>query len=291
MSANISNIYPHTQLEVVRGVRMHHIIVGVDGSDWSEIAAHYALDIAMAGKDDITAVGIIPPDVMATLEEEPASLAFSTTILPGPGMGQRAVNDWFEKTEHLCENAGICFGRTIEVGDAAERLPILSLNSRLTVFGVQGATPEDRRIGRVAMSMLDHAIKPMLVTKSEYSPITKVVVGWDGRAEAAHAAEMAFSAAKASGWELVIVAGAPETAHMAGQARFVAEQMNNSGVKTKAIITNGDAPDVVLDVADEVGAGLIAIGARRKTMTQALLTGSAWLQILELTDVPVLLYR
>lgn len=270
---------------------MHHILVGVDGSDWSDIAARYALDIAMAGKDDITAVGIIPADAATAAAEEPAELAFSTAVLPGPTMPQRAVNDWFEKTEKLCENAGVCFGRTIEIGDAAKRLPIMSLCSRLTVFGTQGAAPEDNRIGRVAMAMLDNSIKPMLVTKAEYSPITKVVVGWDGRAEAAHAAEMAFSAAKASKWELVIVAGAPETAHMAGQARYVAEQMNLSGVKTKVIITNGDAPDVVLDVAAEVNAGLIAIGARRKTMTQALMTGSAWLQIVELADVPVLLYR
>lgn len=269
---------------------MQHIIVGVDGSDYGLIAAEYALEFAGATNDDIEAVGIIPAALFNALGKTPGELAYSQEILDGEHLAKRAVKDWFADAEGLCEAAGVCFGRSIDVGDPAHRLPLLATAAKLVVFGARGATGGPG-IGRVAAAMYDRAVKPMMVTKTQYRPIKRVIIGWDGGPEAAHAAGMVYGPAKAKGWDVTIVVGAPQTSPEAESASFVAREMTAGGCNTTLHVRNAEARTLVLDAVREFDADLIAIGARKPGAAEALIFGSAWREIVENVEIPVLLYR
>lgn len=272
---------------------MKHILVGIDGSEWSETAARYALDFAATDGADIRAVGVVPVDAVSGDRADADKLAFSSEVLQGEHMAKRAISDWFEKTEQVCSEFEVCFVRGIEVGDPAERMPLMGMAAKLTVLGARGADEGKRSgsIGRVATAMLRSAIKPMMITKNEYRPIKQVLVGWDGRPEAAHALEMIYGPAKAGGWQVTLVAGAATTSPIAESCLYVADHLKREGLDARTHLTNGDAPEVVLESAKTFEPDLIAIGSRPKGGARALFTGAAWREIVQLAQVPVLLYR
>ncbi|MFP3903783.1 MAG: universal stress protein, partial [Armatimonadota bacterium] len=150
---------------------MHHVLVGIDGSEWSEIAARYAHDFASGTEHDIQAVAVLPAKVIETLSEPPQELAYSSIVLDeAEDMGRRAVNDWFQATDEMCEEHDICFVRNIEVGDPVEELTRMSLGAHLTVLGSRGANADsgDKKLGHIARSVMDTTRKPIMITGPEY---------------------------------------------------------------------------------------------------------------------------
>lgn len=272
---------------------MNHILVGIDGSEWSEVAAHYALDFAQAGNQDVVGLAVIPPEIMQATGESAQSLASSSQILEGEQFARRAVNDWFARTQYLCEQAGLCFARAIEVGEPAERLATAAMTAWLTAFGAHGAkSPANAGgLGRVATGLLRSAIKPMLVTRAEYQPIQEVVLGWDGGPEAAHAVEMVFGLAKSSGWQVHLVSAGHRTSALAQSCSHLTEQMALAGVKADSHVISGDVLGVLRDAIDRFKPDLLVVGGRRKSVGERLVSGGVWEQIVAQAHVPVLLYR
>ena len=273
---------------------MHHILVGVDGSEWSQVAARYALDFARSEGAEVRALAVMPPEVLAALGESPETLAYSERIPEGEQLGRRTVNEWFAATEQLCEEAGLCFMRNIDVGEPAHRLTWAALTSRLCVLGARGANaPVEARgtLGKVAAALLRSAVKPLLITREEYRPIRKVIVGWDGHPDAAHAAEIAFRAAQANEWQIYVVSGAEPASPLAASCSYLAEQMAREGAAAESFIEPGNAPEIIFRAMERFDADLVAIGGRQKSATAHLMRGSAWYDLVEQLPVPVLLWR
>lgn len=273
---------------------MHHVLVGIDGSKWSEVASRYAHDFAAGTEHDIDAVAVLSANVIEGLRQPPEALAYSSVVIDeAEDMARRAVNDWFQATEQLCEEHGICFTRHIEVGEPVPQLTMMSLGARLTVIGARGANAVDgdRDLGHIARALMKNTRKPLLVTGSEYQPIETVIVGFDGSSESAHAVEMAFEFAENQDLEIHLITGAHRQSTLAEQSHYLTELMLAEGIDAHEHIVQGDAPDVILDAMRDLAPDLIAIGGRRKSLGEAILYGRASETIVEEATVPVLLYR
>lgn len=273
---------------------MHHILVGVDGSQWSQVAAHYALDFARAENAEVRALAVMPPEVLQALGEPPETLAYSERVPEGEQLARRTINDWFAATEQLCAEAGVCFMRNIDAGEPAHRLIWAALPSRLCVLGAHGANaPEESRgsLGKVTTALLRSAVKPLLITRETYRPVRRVIVGWDGHPDAAHAAEVAFRAARAYDWEVYVVSGTEAASPLAASCGYLAETMAKEGVSAQAFVEPGNAPEIIFHALEHFDADLVAIGGRQKSATAHLLRGNAWYDLVEQLPVPVLLWR
>ena len=265
---------------------MHHILLAVDGSDWSEVAAIYALDWARVTREEVHALAVVPSEAMRTSTPALGNLARTDWIFETEHLGTRAVNDWFDNTEEACDREGLCFQRLLDVGKPVERLLWAAMTARLCVLGAHGADSPDKLkgLGRIATALARQALTPLLVTRRQYAPIKRVVLGWDGRSAAAHAAEVLVPLAKAHGWEIMVVAGAEETAPLAAQCAHIASALVEEGVPAQSWVTPGKEPETVFRAVEKFRPDLVAVGARREGE-------GTWWDLVEQLTVPVLLYR
>jgi nucleotide-binding universal stress UspA family protein len=146
-------------------------------------------------------------------------------------------------------------------------------------------------LGRTVSTVLRGAAKPLLITREAYRPIRKVVVGWDGHPDAAHAAEMVFGLAKDIGWRVLVVSGTEGTSMLAESCDYLAGEMRSGGVEAQSFIEPGNAPEIIFRAVNKFAPDLVAIGGRQKSPGRQLIRGNAWWDLVEQLSVPVLLYR
>lgn len=274
---------------------MHHVLVAVDGSDWAQTAARYALDLARAAQREILALGVIPPDIAGGMGEPPATLAFSNRVPEGEALGKRAVREWFDRIEEPCQAAEVCFARSVEVGEPGERVAWAALTSHLCVFGARGSRASlaggtAPGLGKTAYYLVRNCLKPMLIAPAEHRPIRRVLLGWDDHPQGAHAAEMILPLAQALGWEIIVLTGAQSASPMAQRGARIAEAFTEQGVPAQSFVTEGNAPGVILEGLSRFQPDLLVIGGHRRT-ARGLLSEGSWLQIVQQVTIPILLYR
>jgi len=140
------------------------------------------------------------------------------------------------------------------------------------------------------------------------SPMFKtILLAVDASKGAEKAAELASKLAVADGDEVVVVhvteimparGGGADELDMDGEsidtARHYAKELEASGVPARADIRRalaGLAARVLVEAAEEHGAGLIVMGSRGMTDLASLVLGSVTHKVLHLSTVPVLIAR
>jgi len=274
---------------------MHHLIVAVDGSEAAQTAARYAMDLAQASRRELTALAVLTPQMLSALGETPETAAFSTRIPESEMVGRRAIREWFDETEQLCAQAGVCFIRTVDAGEPGERLVWAAMTAHLIALGARSShgvrlPAGGAALGRTAYHVVRNALKPMLIVRGEYRPVKRVVLGWDDHPQAAHAAEMIAEMGKACGWEVLVVCGTLPTTPMARSCSGIAAGLTAAGVSAEPVIAEGNAPQVLFDAVARYQPDLLVLGGHRRT-ARGLLTEGSWLQLVQQVQIPVLLYR
>jgi nucleotide-binding universal stress UspA family protein len=278
---------------------MRHILLALDGSDLAQAAAHHALDLARASGRDLVARAVLSPEVISSLGDTPETVAFSPRVPEGEQLGRRAVKDWFEQTEDLCAQAGVCFARTVDAGEPGERLLWAALSAHLCVLGAHGTHavtphPAGQSLGQTVSQLVRRAIKPLLIVRGEYRPIHRAVLCWDGHPQAAHAAEMVAEFGKAASgpsdaWEVFVVCGTPPTTATAQSCEGIADALAQAGLQAEPYLTEGSSPQVIFDAVARFQPDLLVLGGYHHA--RGLLTEAPWLQVVEQVQLPVLLYR
>jgi nucleotide-binding universal stress UspA family protein len=273
---------------------MNHILVAIDGSSWSQVAAEYALDFARARNREVVGLAVMSPEIVESLGETPETIAYSPKIPEGEQLGRRAIDEWFSHTEAACEEMGLCYHRAVEVGKPDELLVWKSMLASLTVFGARGANARENPnelLGKISRTMLRRSIKPMLITRESYRPVNRVVLGWDEHPDSAHAAEWVLDMAVIQNWEVIVVSGTEEHSDLASSCSRLVRAFSNDGVPADSYIAPGNAPTVIWEAVKRFQPDMIALGARPKGQAARLFQGGSWEEIAEQADVPVLLYR
>ncbi len=274
---------------------MHHLLVALDGSELAQTAAHYAYDLSRAAQRDLVALAVLPPGIISAFGEKLEDLAYSTHSPESEQLGRRALREWFDQTEGLCDQGGVCFTRTVDAGQPAERLIWAAMSAHLVVLGAQGAHAaqsgaQAKGLGRTAYQVVRQCLKPMLLVRGEYRPIRRVVLGWDDHPQAAHAAEMIAELGRGQDWEVFVVSGTLPTSPMAQSCAGIAASLAAAGIAAESVIGEGNAPQVLFDAAERYQPDLLVLGGHRRT-ARGLLTEGSWLQIVQQVPMNVLLYR
>jgi len=270
---------------------MRAIVVGVDGSPHSEVALRHAVEIADlvgAGVTGLAAVagdyqGEAPPEEHR-VEELEGLEALPTTVI-----------QWFEqalgKCAETCAVAEVPFEARMLAGRPGRLLPDEAQGCDLVVLGAKGQHESIELLGRTARDVVRSCIKPVLVTRAEYRPITRALVGYDASPAAGHAVEWVADLAAVAGWEVVLVAGAMPQSGLASDIEHAADLVRTRGVEPEVVRAPGDAPTIVFEQARAHKADLIAVGGPIRGTLSGFFLGEKWPEVVEQAEAPVLRWR
>jgi nucleotide-binding universal stress UspA family protein len=279
------------------------IVLATDGSEEAELAAQTAT--ALAGKTGselyVVHVLVLPPEALhdpfgADAREEFAS------------RGRARLDEMVGRIE---ASGGAVVGAYFRVGNADAELvdQAEELVAGLVVLGSRGLGAMRRALmGSVSDSVVRHAPCPTLVVRERPLEFpTTILLASDGSEEAKLAGSTAADLAEGTGSELQVVTVGPylpeifspteeEPARLAREARTTLDEqvasIEGSGAKVgQAHLRLGGAAEEIVALAEDSGAGLIALGSRGRGGIRRALLGSVSERVVHHAHCPVMVVR
>ncbi len=272
-------------------------MAAVDSSPYATVVAEHASDIAKLAGASVLGVYVVDSRLVEgglarllgeELDDTPLEDATETIARLLEREGRRAL----EMLEAVCRRKDVSCEKRIERGRPAQALASLAPLYDLAVVGSYGAEARFRTslLGSTAWELVRLATRPVMVVGEEYKAVGHAVVGYDGSPEATRALDTVIDLAAAGQWKLTIaVVGETDTAHeLAAQAK---KFRGLEAVQHEAVVLRGDPAYAILELLDESGADLVAVGSRGRRKLAKLLLGSTSETLLREARVPVMVFK
>jgi nucleotide-binding universal stress UspA family protein len=183
------------------------IVVGIDGSTWSEAALEWAVDQAALEHRPLTLVHTLEPLGF------PAAARYATTGLDDGGLvtaTQDAAEDLIKRSSKLAldRHPGLDVHQVLSHSDARSALLDLGEHASMIVLGSRGLGPvSSLLLGSVSVAVSKHAACPVVVTRpsDKTRPGVGIAVGVDGTAGSGPAIEFAYGLASQRGLPLTVL--------------------------------------------------------------------------------------
>jgi nucleotide-binding universal stress UspA family protein len=279
------------------------ILLATDGSEEAELAARTAIDLAGKTGSELHVVHVLvlPPEALYD--------PFGTAAREEFERRGRARLD--ELVGRLEASGGAVGGAYFRVGSPAAEIVAQAeeVGAGLVVLGSRGLGAMRRALmGSVSDSVVKHAPCPGLVVRGEpLSFPTTILLATDDSEEANLAASAAAELAKGTGSELHVVHVGPvvptflaateeEPARMAREARSTLDEQvrrikAGHGTEAQAHLRHGGAAEEVVALAEDIGAGLIAVGSRGRGGIRRALMGSVSERVVRHAHCAVMVIR
>jgi len=279
------------------------VVVAVDGSTADEAVVDWAADEAARLGAPLRLVTVVDPQVQLSPYEALAS--------GSPSLAQQLDESAHRLLDRAVERAR---ARRQDLHDVAVAVPWgppaaalvrLSENAARMVIGSPARTRLERiLLGSVALPVVAHAHCPVAVVPAGtvVAAPERVLVALDGSEASGRAAELAFTAAQASGaavtcvlaWSLEVDGGVVVTERSSSrweavEARYtdlghrVADPAaaRHPGVAVDVVVRHGSPARVVVELAAELDADLVVVGGRGLGGFRGLLLGSVSRRVVE----------
>lgn len=283
------------------------VVVGVDGSPESRLAASWAAGEAAARGRGLTIVHAVLPPVGASSfgPSMPVGLNVMAEIREGALTELDAIASVLTTPELTAREI-----RThVEVGSASGTLIGASETASVVVVGSRGQGGfKGLILGSVSTQVATHAVSPAIVVRSLPHPSADtVVVGIDGNPGSTAAIDFAFDMASRHGWRLVAVHAWEVPAYealvvpsatgaiplddlSANEARMTAETLagfkaDYPDVAVEELILHGSARSRLIEASTR--AALVVVGTRGHGQVVGAAIGSVSLGVLHHAGAPV----
>jgi nucleotide-binding universal stress UspA family protein len=279
------------------------ILLATDGSEEAELAARTAADLAgKTGSElDVVHVLVLPPETL----HDP----FGTDAREEFEKRGRARLD--ELVGRIEASGGEVGGTLFRVGSPAAEIVAQAeeVGAGLVILGSRGLGAMRRALmGSVSDSVVRHAPCPTLVVRGEPLAFpTKILLATDGSEEAKLAAQTTAALTEGTDSELHVVTVGPfaptvfaateeEPARMAREARRTLDEQVGlieaaGGRVAQAHLRLGGAAEEIVVLAEDVDAGLIAMGSRGRGGIRRALMGSVSERVVRHAHGPVMIIR
>ena len=279
------------------------ILLATDGSEEAELAARTAADLAAKTGSELHVVHVLalPPETLHDPFGTDARREFEKR-------GREKLDELVGRLEASGgEVAGAPFGFGSPAAEIVARAE--ELGTGMVVLASRGLGAMRRALmGGVSDSVVRHAPCPVLVVRSEPLAFpTKILLATDGSEEATLAASTAAELAKGTGSELHVVhvgsfiptflaATEVEPGRAAREARKTLDDdvgriQAADGAVAQAHLRFGGAPEEVVALAEDIGAGLIVMGSRGRGGIRRALMGSVSERVVRHAHCPVMIIR
>jgi len=273
------------------------ILVGIDGSPYSESALKLAIRWAKDCNAMVVGLGIIDEPSIHRAEALPIGGTYYKTM-QGTAMladARRKVDRSLEDFGLQCAREQVAFKPLEDVGSPAAQIELesqrydLVLLGKETHFEFQTKSQPDDTLVRV----LRHGHRPVVTVALQLPDTKRVLVAYDGSPQAARALQAFEATGLAVRSDVHVVTVADSRLEAARIADRAVQFLSLHGIVARAIPleSRGQPANAVLDQAQRVAAGLLVMGAFGKPSMREFFIGTVTRQVLSNTTVPVFLYH
>lgn len=281
------------------------IMLATDGSEDAQRAAGLAAEISKSTESELHVVHVENEPIMAEVHVAPDVQRMST----------QAARQLLDEQSEQVENAGANIAeRHLLTGTPADAVIQLAedIEAGLIVTGSRGREGIQRLLmGSVSETIVRYAHCPVLVVRDERVETfpTRILLATDGSEDADLALGAAVELANSTGSELHLVTVALGYPDYAEEAPEVAEQIRSDAKVTleeqaKNVekaggkvaeqhlqVAERDRPQQIVQVAEDIEAGLIIMGSRGLRGLKRMLMGSVSDSVVRHAHCPVMVMR
>lgn len=281
--------------------RYRKILVAIDGSQTSLHALEESFKLAQNEGSWITAVSVIP-----------AYTGDLDLVAVGNIMAamRKPCDEALVKAKELADKHRALIKTVCEEGEPHERIIDLAQaeNCDLIVMGRRGLRRLERvLVGSVTARVIGYSpIDVLVIPRDTNVDFKKVLFATDGSKYSKSAEKKAIDFAKSYGGEIAVIsvvdvpsefyAESPKTIEelvnkAKGYVEDVKREAQSEGVKAETIVREGEAYQVITDLAKKLDAGIIVMGSHGRTGLKRLLMGSVTEKVIGHTPCPVLVAK
>lgn len=275
---------------------IRRILVCLDGTASTETATRTAIALARAHQAELLGIAIVDePDIRAGTPTSIGGSSFKHArdeeLLAD---ARKQVQDWRTLFERRCREGG-AQARTLEVvGRPAESILAELQNHDLALLGQEANFLFETDVdGTSARSeILHHARRPVLLVPESTNELGRtVLVAFDG-GDASKRAVASFAESGLAEGRKVHVATVDDNGEHAwemGQRAVAALASRGIHSELHNLVSTLPTAGALLQLATQIGAGIIVMGAYARSRLAALFTGSVTRSLIERSNVPLFL--
>jgi nucleotide-binding universal stress UspA family protein len=275
------------------------ILVPTDGSTAGEAAVDHALRLAAVFDSTLIVLYVVDVRVLEGPLLQSVGTLWGDVPIPvwhedlGASLRQHGER-LLEEVASRVRAEGRSVELALEIGLPVETITERARSVDLVVVGRRGehAAFGSHPLGSTAEGVVRRAPKPVLVCPQGKHPLGRVLVAYDGSEHALRALELGVAYTERTRVELHVVSVHPradEAERLAAEADAYARGHDlDVAIHVRE---DDDAAEQILEVARQVGAEMLAMGAFGRGRLREFLVGSTTQKVLTAFDHPVLLYR
>lgn len=280
--------------------RYKKMLVAFDGSESSRHALKQAIKLAGTEGAWIKVVTVLP-EYEGDLEIWVSNVRDSM---------RKSAETMLDQAKAIANSEGDLINTFIAEGKPFEKIVELAdeCGCELIVMGRRGKTHLERAlVGSVTARVIGNTLRDvMVVPQNGTIGWRKIILATDGSSFSDLAAERAFDFARSYGGEITILSVVDVTDEFATQAPQMVTQMITKAqalvggigekalaqkIKATCLVKEGEAHEVITNIAVAQGADVIVMGSHGKTGLRRLLMGSVTEKVIGLAPCPVLVAR
>ncbi len=276
------------------------ILACTDGSTHGQAGCEYAITLAARLKARLTGLHVLDArmldgPLMADISGWLGAQPFASQLSQFRDLMEAKGNAIVEAFNDLCAKHNWHSETLVKTGLPARVILEEAARSELIVMGQRGEHAEwvGDLTGSTVERVVRNSLKPCLVTPDTFTPITKILVGYDGSGHASRALHEAIELAGALAAPLVIlsVAEQHDLAHAHDLAEDAMKLARAHECAAAHMVVEGLPEIAILSKAEELACSLIVVGAYGRGRIREMFLGSTTNHLLSHARQPLLLVR
>jgi nucleotide-binding universal stress UspA family protein len=279
---------------------MKNILVCIDGSEYSQVAADYALHLAQRLGVDLKGLHVLDSTILETplmidVDGWVGAETYGEQLQQFREVIEKRAEAIVNQFNDHCRQAGSAAEATTAMGHPSAVILEQEKDYDLVVMGQKGENARHLGAmpGSTAGRVARHSAKPCLVTPAAFKPVSRILAAFDGTSHARQALQQALALGSGLQVPITVLTAADGAARAA--ADLVLQQARELAAGFQGQVAfearDGSAVGVILAVIAEGGFDLLVMGAYGHGRIHEMILGSTTAHLVCRAAIPVLLVR